>query len=231
MARRQWTETFERGGYVYRAAKVSIYKAGTTIPARVFTAATGGTAIATVPQVQTDYNGAVSLYFDPDDFPTGQTFDIRCVPRDADPNASSMETIEYTDLQLFSSYQHFSENITLKNCSQIYFHGPDDLQLGSIYINDCGAGFVADADIGIWSTTGEVSLTGTSIVTQGDVVPSSDGADDLGSTMAGYSALVLSNGTNKWSIWVDSSHRLAFSYSSPSWSTVNYMNTGGTWLK
>lgn len=243
--RRQWTETFTRGGYTYRAAKVSIYKAGTTTPARVFTDLSGGTAIDSVPQVRTNYNGAVTLYFDPDDYPTGQTFDVRCVPRDADPDYSKMETIAYTDLQVFSSFQHLSDDLTFTESSQIYFYGCSDTQTGSIYLHNSGSAVISTAQLVLWSTDGDVVLYGSDIElsadvdlnlnagsatdyinVQGRIIPTVDGTGWLGSTIKGFAQMVISNGTHNWGFAVDSSHRLGVYYDG---TKVNYMNTDGTW--
>lgn len=55
---------------------VSVYLAGTTTPAIVYTQAEGGQGISTIPQIKSDENGYVSFYVDDGDYEVTQLFDI-----------------------------------------------------------------------------------------------------------------------------------------------------------
>jgi hypothetical protein len=63
-------------GNIKPSIGINVYLAGTTTPATVFADVTGGTGIATVPQVLSDINGLFSFYVDEDVNPPPQLFDF-----------------------------------------------------------------------------------------------------------------------------------------------------------
>ena len=80
MALLTWKQTFRKNGVIQRNAGVSIYFAATTDPVRVFDI--NSVLRDTDPQVHTDSAGFAQFSLDPDDFSSGQLFDIL-----AEPNA------------------------------------------------------------------------------------------------------------------------------------------------
>lgn len=62
---------------IYKNTDISIFLAKENIVAKVYTVSTGGTAIATLPQITSDASGKVSFYVDSVDYDLDQLFDIR----------------------------------------------------------------------------------------------------------------------------------------------------------
>jgi len=80
MAKTNWRQTFKskETNSLLKNAAVSIYLAGTSYSARVFDA--NDDLHDTAPQLYTDSAGFMDLYIDPDDYSTGQLFDVVCQP-------------------------------------------------------------------------------------------------------------------------------------------------------
>jgi len=64
-------------GELLRGADVYITLADTNLPATVYSAASGGVGIDSMPQLTTDNDGKVEFYMDPSEYASGQLFDIR----------------------------------------------------------------------------------------------------------------------------------------------------------
>ena len=103
MAFIQKTYTFYTpSGTPLKNAEVSVYFSKTSTSARVFDA--GQRLRDTAPQLTTDATGYVLMYFDDDDFPSGQTFDIV-----ATPNAQCNPTEDEVHLFSLSLTTNWSE--------------------------------------------------------------------------------------------------------------------------
>lgn len=79
-------------GNIKAGVGISVYLAGTTTPATVYTALTGGTGISTVPQVLTDSSGLYSFYID-DTLNPEQLYDL-VVAGITYPNIGLLKTFE-----------------------------------------------------------------------------------------------------------------------------------------
>ena len=95
---KKWSNIFEKNNTIYRNAAVSVYLANTVTPARVYDA--NNRLYYTAPQGHTDINGYIEFYFDSDEYPTGQLFDITCTPNGV---CNVDETIRYTSLLIFTT--------------------------------------------------------------------------------------------------------------------------------
>lgn len=69
--RSEWTANL-----VYPNTEVYVFLAGSNEPAKVYTVATGGTAISTLPQVTSGAIGVASFYVDTTDYDVDQQFDV-----------------------------------------------------------------------------------------------------------------------------------------------------------
>ena len=92
-----WTATFTTNGYTpLKNADVSVYKAGTSISARIFDA--NGKLYDTAPQAKTGSTGQVTIYLDTDDYFSSQLFDVKV---ETHPECGETgETIELKSIML-----------------------------------------------------------------------------------------------------------------------------------
>ncbi|MDD5722703.1 MAG: hypothetical protein PHY29_03060 [Syntrophales bacterium] len=100
--RHLFTGTFRDGaGHVVQSGTISVYLAGTTTAASIYTTATGATAVNSVTSDST--NGSFSFYVDNSDYDTSQLFDIALTK-------DGYEAQTYSSIRIFPalSYKEFT---------------------------------------------------------------------------------------------------------------------------
>jgi len=102
MAKTLWRQTFKQNGVLLKNAGVSIYLAGTSTPARVFDA--NDSLHDTAPQIYTDSAGFADFYIDPDDYSSGQLFDIVCQP---DARCNTENEVRLPSLQILQDTEGY----------------------------------------------------------------------------------------------------------------------------
>ncbi len=110
--RTQFTANLE-----YLNTDVSIFIAKKNIAATIYTVATGGTAIDTLPQVNTDSSGLLSFYVDTVDYDLDQLFDIKIGKVDISynfilSNISIFNVKDYADTKQASNLKNVANGYT-----------------------------------------------------------------------------------------------------------------------
>ncbi len=130
-----WTANF-----IYKNADVSIFIAEVDMPAVIYTVATGGTAINTLPQITTDASGMASFYVDTVDYDLDQRFTIKVkkigqVYTFQLTNVSIFDIIAYADTKQALSEKDIAGGYTGRDADNDTTTTADVADYGGAFVN------------------------------------------------------------------------------------------------